>query len=235
MARDKLTAIPRMSSNAPNLHVRMATADELPKLLDIALESFGHNPYSQAIFSNATDEERLTQGRRWREDRYRANFEKPGQHYLVVVQAPSNRGDREEIAGWALWQQPRTEVDPDAAGGQTPKTVAPLPSIINGQAIEARERALTDAYKKAFGEDGMRRMWAADIVVVDPRHRRKGVGSMLMRWGLDKAKKSETDAYIVATDIGRDMYLTVGFQDVFRFWTGVDYNWLMVWRRNMEI
>lgn len=72
---------------------------------------------------------------------------------------------------------------------------------------------------------------AADIVVVDPMHRRKGVGSMLMRWGLDKAENSETDAYIVATDVGRDMYLTVGFQDVFRFWTGADYNWLMVWRR----
>ncbi|KAL5882505.1 hypothetical protein ACKVWC_001510 [Pyricularia oryzae] len=215
-----------------NLHVRMATADELPKLLDIALECFGHNPYSQAIFSNATEEERLTLGRRWREDRYRANFAKPGQHYLVAVQGPSGKSKREEIAGWALWQQPRTEVDPDAACGLEAKTMAaPLPAIINGEAIKAREEALTGAYKKAFGEDGMRRMWSADIVVVDPKHRRKGVGSMLMRWGLDKAEKSETDACIVATDLGRDMYLTVGFQDVFRFWTGADYNWLMVWRR----
>ncbi|KAH8846566.1 hypothetical protein MCOR01_000024 [Pyricularia oryzae] len=213
-----------------NLHVRMATADELPKLLDIALECFGHNPYSQAIFSNATEEERLTLGRRWREDRYRANFAKPGQHYLVVVQGPSDESKKEEIAGWALWQQPRTEVDPDAACGLEAKTMAaPLPAIISGEAIKAREEALTGAYKKAFGEDGMRRMWY--IVVVDPKHRRKGVGSMLMMWGLDKAEKSETDAYIVATDVGRDMYLTVGFQDVFRFWTGADYNWLMVWRR----
>lgn len=143
-----------------NLHVRMATADELPKLLDIALECFGHNPYSQAIFSNATEEERLTLGRRWREDRYRANFAKPGQHYLVAVQGPSGESKREEIAGWALWQQPRTEVDPDAACGLEAKTMAaPLPAIINGEAIKAREEALTGAYKNAFGEDGMRRMW----------------------------------------------------------------------------
>lgn len=69
---------------------------------------------------------------------------------------------------------------------------------------------------------------AANVVAVHPKHQRKGVATTLMRWGLAEADKSGADTFIIATDVGRKAYMTVGFEDHCEHEGIIGKCWLMV-------
>jgi len=45
-----------------------------------------------------------------------------------------------------------------------------------------------------------------------PKHRRRGVGKLLMEWGIQKADELGLPSYIEATDIGLKLYEAHGFK-----------------------
>lgn len=47
-----------------------------------------------------------------------------------------------------------------------------------------------------------------------PRHRRKGVATRLVRWGLELAKKRNVPAYCEESDMSHALYLRLGFREV---------------------
>jgi GNAT superfamily N-acetyltransferase len=49
---------------------------------------------------------------------------------------------------------------------------------------------------------------------VDPKHQRKGIGRILLNWGIDKAKEQNRDIYLVSVDAGRPLYLGAGFEQI---------------------
>jgi predicted N-acetyltransferase YhbS len=50
------------------------------------------------------------------------------------------------------------------------------------------------------------------MLVVDPAEHRRGAGSMLIKWGLDKADKSSLPAFLEASAMGRPLYVRWGFE-----------------------
>lgn len=48
-------------------------------------------------------------------------------------------------------------------------------------------------------------------VVVDPGYQRKGIGKMLMQWGLDRAEKDGQDVCLSSSTAGLSLYLKLGF------------------------
>ncbi|KAK5993516.1 hypothetical protein PT974_06948 [Cladobotryum mycophilum] len=52
-----------------------------------------------------------------------------------------------------------------------------------------------------------------ELCFTHPDHRRRGVGRMLMEWGIQKADDKGLETYIDATDIGRQLYRPWGFID----------------------
>lgn len=50
-----------------------------------------------------------------------------------------------------------------------------------------------------------------DYLGVDPNHQRRGIGKLLLNWGVDKAKTEGRDCYLIATPAGRPLYESVGF------------------------
>ena len=44
-----------------------------------------------------------------------------------------------------------------------------------------------------------------------PAHRRRGAGSLMLKWGIDKADELNYDAYMEATPYGRQLYTKFGF------------------------
>ncbi|KAJ5243555.1 uncharacterized protein N7469_001882 [Penicillium citrinum] len=50
-----------------------------------------------------------------------------------------------------------------------------------------------------------------DICFTHPAYRRRGVGNMLMEWGVQKAEEKSLESYIDATAIGRELYSKWGF------------------------
>ena len=49
---------------------------------------------------------------------------------------------------------------------------------------------------------------------MDPQHQRKGIGRMLLDWGLSRAASENKDCYLMATPAGRPLYTKRGFEVV---------------------
>jgi len=50
-----------------------------------------------------------------------------------------------------------------------------------------------------------------DSLATDPKYQRRGAASMLVQWGLDKADEIGGEAYLEATDVGKQVYEKLGF------------------------
>ena len=53
-----------------------------------------------------------------------------------------------------------------------------------------------------------------NILFTHPEYRRKGVGSLVMRWGLDHADKLGSESFVEATVEGKPLYERFGFEVV---------------------
>lgn len=75
------------------------------------------------------------------------------------------------------------------------------------------------------------------ILVVDPKHQRRGVGVKMMTWGMQEAVRLGIPAYLESSVPGHRLYQKVGFKDVEE--RRVDFskfgmadphiNWAMIW------
>ena len=45
-----------------------------------------------------------------------------------------------------------------------------------------------------------------------PSHRRRGVGKLLMQWGMDQAREKGLEVFVEATDIGLPLYESFGLR-----------------------
>lgn len=53
-------------------------------------------------------------------------------------------------------------------------------------------------------------------MAVQPEHQRAGIGSLLMKWGVERADSLGLEMFIEATPQGRNLYLKSGFRDAAR-------------------
>jgi predicted GNAT family N-acyltransferase len=52
------------------------------------------------------------------------------------------------------------------------------------------------------------------LLVTASQHRRRGAGSLLVRWGLEVSDTTGLPCYLQASGQGRRLYLNYGFQDI---------------------
>ncbi|KAH8152487.1 uncharacterized protein LAJ45_03327 [Morchella importuna] len=183
--------------------------------------------------------------------------------YLVAetdVADESTGRSRKEIVGWIAWQRMGTSAEAERirAEGQgvlkrlehklltlTNTYVSPLirfvlrtPPDRSADAaalakMEARHPTfLAETFSGIYAEH-----WHVLMLVVDPKWQRRGIGQMLVRWGLDRAQKEGVCVGLEASDPGAPMYLKLGFEEIGRFHTpreGLHFP-ALVWRpRGME-
>jgi GNAT superfamily N-acetyltransferase len=72
--------------------------------------------------------------------------------------------------------------------------------------------ALLDLFNKYKRENlGTRPYYCLDTLVTLPQHERRGAGSMLVRWGCERADEVGVQAYLEASLIGAPLYARHGF------------------------
>ncbi|KAK4118627.1 acyl-CoA N-acyltransferase [Parathielavia appendiculata] len=134
-----------------------------------------------------------------------------GQPTFVVLDAAEDASTAEEVVAVAHWQPP-LQTPPSAAA--TFATKDPVPGSLDLKKAEEIFRVMTDETTKVLGPDWHENTWFLVHLAVDPNHQRRGIGKMLVRYGLDLAQKDGKDAFLISTPAGRGMYRSVGFRDV---------------------
>lgn len=55
------------------------------------------------------------------------------------------------------------------------------------------------------------------VLTVDPNHHRRGIGGLLLRWGMEQAAAENRQAFIHATPEGKHLYEKFGFKSLSSF------------------
>ncbi|KAJ5109888.1 GNAT family acetyltransferase [Penicillium argentinense] len=65
-----------------------------------------------------------------------------------------------------------------------------------------------------FDFEGISELWFLSTVAVDPVHQRRGLGRLLVQWGLDRAREEQTPVGLEASLQGISLYEKMGFRTV---------------------
>lgn len=72
-----------------------------------------------------------------------------------------------------------------------------------------------------------------DYLGVHPDQQRRGIGRMLLNWGVEKAREENKDAFLIATPAGFPLYKAAGWEDMGSFMLfGEPHNGMIIRRRN---
>jgi ribosomal protein S18 acetylase RimI-like enzyme len=52
------------------------------------------------------------------------------------------------------------------------------------------------------------------VISVDPACQRQGIGSLLVRYGLEEAQKSGEKVFLISAPSGKPLYLSLGFREL---------------------
>jgi predicted N-acetyltransferase YhbS len=72
-------------------------------------------------------------------------------------------------------------------------------------------------------------------LAIDPAQQRRGIGKMLVQYGLEQAAKAGMDAFLISTPAGHRLYQSLGFRNVGEpFIMCGTPHYSMLWKRPAE-
>ncbi|KAI6382170.1 hypothetical protein MCOR25_000760 [Pyricularia grisea] len=174
---------------------------DVPRCFEIVSRAFGtEHGYFEAVFPDHTTPE----GRKAGAERLAGALNKPGARLCKVTDT-----DTGEILGFAKWD----------VYERLPTNVGPKDGPKGNYWKDDKAKELSDYFWWEF----TRRRWDAvresggdivslDIMVVDPVHHRRGVGRMLMKYGVDEADRLGVESVVEASRMGRFLYENYDFK-----------------------
>ncbi|KAM0246877.1 hypothetical protein ACHAQJ_010058 [Trichoderma viride] len=194
------------------IRVRESTQDDLPAIGRIAAAAF--HPRTDSISARLFSVQQQQQDAAtsdgeiysWRYAKKTASLYSP--HAVMVVAVDDSLND--QVVGFGLW-----DVHSEKALNQPqPSAQEPPPPSFDQEAF-AELRAIVSAdHQEMFGERGIKDVWHLDYLGVDPQQQRKGIGKILLDWGISRAASDKKDCYLLATPAGKTLYAKTGFEEV---------------------
>ncbi|KAK3337609.1 acyl-CoA N-acyltransferase [Cercophora scortea] len=180
----------------------------------IGREAFLAGGFGSFLFAPRSDDEPPTDPEeeiQWRRRRAIRRM-KEGIPTLVVVD------DEDTVVGFAQWERPATgdvpHHPPIASEGQ--KADDP-PKSLNLDKMQHMFKVFDEEIGKVLGPEGHKDMWYLMLLAVDPAYQGRGVGKMLLRWGMDQAAAEGKKTFLLATVEGRPLYEKQGFKVLSEF------------------
>uniref|UniRef100_A0A8H7KBB6 N-acetyltransferase domain-containing protein n=1 Tax=Bionectria ochroleuca TaxID=29856 RepID=A0A8H7KBB6_BIOOC len=187
-----------------SLRMRTATAEDIPAIGRISAAAFDPSTDSitRRLFPRDAGDTKIAP---WREARKGASLKSERTVMIVVVDEQLN----DEVVGFSFWEAPVNDgrgepvhlhpKEPEPPAGLDLAAYQEMRSIVGGDAVDT------------FGKDGTAHIWHLEYIGVDPRHQRRGIGKILLNWGIEQAQRQEVDCYMFATPAGRALYEKAGF------------------------
>ncbi|KAH7325044.1 acyl-CoA N-acyltransferase [Stachybotrys elegans] len=180
-----------------SVQLRRATLEDIPEMIDVMSSAFHDSVLDAKCFppsdpmSRQTNDAALTKA-----------LSDPAAHLLVAVDPSAPR-----ILGWARWVR-RLAPEPDAPP-LAPLTPADFPPSGDGHLAARFFNANADARHRFLAG---RPCWFLATIVVRHDAQRRGVGKLLMDYGVQRADQEGWVAYTNASAKGRGLYERYGFK-----------------------
>ncbi|GAC94411.1 acetyltransferase [Pseudozyma hubeiensis SY62] len=197
----RMTAI-RYDAFAPSPH--NTTPDELSRLLETEPDP--------ELGRTVTREESLTRANKTFQELFDKNkYHIVGVYHTSSTSIENQQGDLHDssdlppdaiMTGFALWHRIDSSTEPDSP--ETDEKERQHPGLLNrfmAQLNRTRERVMK-------GE----RYWFLKLLVIDPEWQRKGLGTMLVKWGTARADQEGVVAWLESSPMGKGTYLKAGFK-----------------------
>ncbi|KAI0908891.1 acyl-CoA N-acyltransferase [Ustulina deusta] len=184
------------------LELQFATEADAERVAQIEREAYGPNEFSSVLFPGPFPEP--APGKTTRaEELAKTLREDPSTRWLKIVDTDLDpTEDNKQMIGFAQWNI--------NDGSQPP----PKPRVFGpGCNVEACEAVFT-SIQKARLQYSEKKHVHLRLLHVDPEHQRRGAGTMLVRWGLEEAKKLGLPAFLESSRAGHSLYLRCGFRDI---------------------
>ncbi|KAB5542472.1 acyl-CoA N-acyltransferase [Coniochaeta sp. 2T2.1] len=206
------------------LHLRQATVADVPGMATAGVNAFEKDEINLNMFPhgpNPTPDRHRADRTRFRAWMTLDRMVKPGGVSMIVVDDEQDG----RIAGYAQWLRPAPpegrEPDPPMV---TEEEAASAPFETEQKPPSFAEETLVEflvAQKKeeerVLGPEGKKDVWYLIILAVDPAYQGRGVGKMLVQWGVDQAKAQGKGLFLSATPAGKPFYERIGLEDVGAF------------------
>ncbi|KAF5976333.1 gnat family protein [Fusarium coicis] len=193
--------------------VRLVEASEehLPAIARIATSAFHPNTdaLSRRLFPPHLQPTDLPNGEAaydWRFARKASSLTSSESHLVVAID--DEKGKDDQVVGFSLWDAL------PATGGDSGPSKEIQCTALDKEAYNEMKKTVNQDTVDTFGEQGIAGVWHLDYIGVSPGNQRRGIGKMLLQWGLDHAAAEGKDCYLVATEAGRPLYVAAGFKDV---------------------
>ncbi|KAI6882387.1 hypothetical protein KC318_g16340 [Hortaea werneckii] len=179
-----------------------AKDSDFDRVFEIACDAFGRNePMWDVFYPKHWTEE----GRRKGADKMRrTNAADPHTEFILAVDETSN-----EIVGMSKWNVYAPNTIPD---------LAEISRAVGDYYESEEERAYAGAMGKLFVQPRNEAIFASggnlvslDILTIDPKHQRKGIGNALVQWGTRRADELGVEAVVESSVFGKDLYEKNGF------------------------
>ncbi|KAF2405451.1 acyl-CoA N-acyltransferase [Trichodelitschia bisporula] len=135
----------------------------------------------------------------------KAMRENPDVRFAKVV---DENGTMIATAHWHVYEHERTQEQQEEI-----QRMAPLPPQANAAAWNDFFGYLSESRRDILGT---RPAVLLHILVTHPTHHRRGAGALLLQRALEDADRLGLEAYLEASEAGRNLYARYGFESVFR-------------------
>ncbi|KAH8808234.1 acyl-CoA N-acyltransferase [Xylogone sp. PMI_703] len=197
----------------PGFTLSPCTLDDIESMIHVYQAAFASNHFSNLTFPPATVAPASKAA--WLRKRFLKYFAQPEIRNFKLVEDSTGR-----LVAWTRWAFPHvfSEQEKEERRREAEQKAA-LPSNerwpegSNYEACELKFGGL-DVYRQKYvdGEN----MYHIHFLATDPAYQRKGLGTVLLKHGLDLADAEGRKAYIEATEDGRPLYLKLGWKDLDR-------------------
>ena len=199
---------------------------DIPSLLRINYHVTVQDPLHQAKTSLVSESEYVSSGMLGAEKQFSGQNASRNRMAKMVLDDPGKSDGDMMVVSYIVWKAP---LPPHSAKSESESAAASAREIDELQVSEGVDRDLVVRLKteyrvlnkKFLGEDYESRYWELDALATLPAYQRMGLGSRLVKWGLDmveaaiKAKPGEVDgAYLVASPAGSSTYRKAGFAEI---------------------
>ncbi|KAB8273213.1 acyl-CoA N-acyltransferase [Aspergillus minisclerotigenes] len=145
----------------------------------------------------------------------------PRKRLLKVIDTDADPARNEpSIVGFALWSFPAPVSNASPTESRTGSEEIETEELEDGLSPPWPESCDGALCERFFGSNyewqvkvmGDKRYYSLDIIGTHPAARRKGVATMLVNWGLERAKEDGLEVYLSSTQEGRFVYEKLGFE-----------------------